>query len=56
MCGLIEGLIRHNWIEKDIQIVAVETEGADCFNKSILHDKLVTLDSIDRLIFIFLLL
>jgi L-serine/L-threonine ammonia-lyase len=48
MCGIIEGLIRHRWIETDMKIIAVETEGADCFNQSIKQNELVTLDSISR--------
>lgn len=50
MCGIVEGLIRHGWIDRNIKIVAVETEGADCFNQSIKANKLVTLDSITRLL------
>ena len=49
MCGIIEGLIRNDWIETNIKIIAVETQGADCFNQSIKQNKIVTLDSISRL-------
>jgi L-serine/L-threonine ammonia-lyase len=48
ICGLIEGLIKNNWINHDIKIVAVETEGCDCFNKSAKEKKLVTLEKITR--------
>lgn len=48
--GLIEGLIRHNWMQKNIKIIAVETEGADCFNKSVKENRIVNLESISRLI------
>lgn len=48
MCGIIEGLIRNQWINEDIKIVAVETEGADCFNQSVKQNKLVTLNAITR--------
>jgi L-serine/L-threonine ammonia-lyase len=46
--GLIEGMIRNGWMSKGVKIIAVETEGADCFNKSVTSNKLVTLDSITR--------
>ena len=46
MKGIIEGLIRSGLINKKIKLIAVETEGADCFSKSIEQNKLVTLDSI----------
>jgi L-serine/L-threonine ammonia-lyase len=51
MCGIIEGLIRTNLIKEDIQLVAVETLGADCFSQSVIQNKLVTLDRITRLLF-----
>ncbi len=47
--GVIEGCIRNKWIESGIKIIAVETEGADCFHQSVKQDKLVTLHSITRL-------
>ena len=48
LCGVIEGLIRHKFIDKDIQVIAVETNGANCFNESIKQNKLVTLNEITR--------
>ena len=49
ICGVIEGLINNGWIEKSIKVIAVETQGCDCFNKSTKEKKLVTLDEITRL-------
>jgi L-serine/L-threonine ammonia-lyase len=46
--GIIEGLIRNNWMDKNIKFIAVETVGADCFNRSIKENRLVTLDGITR--------
>lgn len=46
--GIIEGLIQTGWINKDIKIIAVETEGADCFNASIKAGLLVSLNEITR--------
>jgi len=46
MLGLIEGLIKHGWMEKDVQLIAVESKGANCFSESIKHEKLITLDAI----------
>lgn len=46
--GLIEGLIQNDWINKDIKLIAVETEGANCFNQSINAGQLVTLNNITR--------
>ena len=44
--GLIEGCIRHGWMDKNIKLIAVETKGADCFSESVKQNKLVTLDAI----------
>lgn len=49
LLGVIEGCIKNKWIQSDMKIIAVETEGADCFHQSIEQDKLVTLQSITRL-------
>ena len=46
MIGLIEGLIKNGWMEKEIKLIAVESRGADCFSESIKQQKLITLDSI----------
>lgn len=46
--GLIEGMIRNGWFDKGVKVIAVETEGADCFNKSIKSNQIVTLDAITR--------
>lgn len=46
--GIIEGIIQNGWIDKQIKIIAVETEGANCFNASIKTGKLVSLDEITR--------
>ncbi len=51
MCGLIEGVVRRGWIEKGVKLVAVETEGADCFNQAVKEDRLVTLPKITRQVF-----
>ena len=48
ICGVIEGLIRNDWIDKEIKVIAVETQGCDCFNKSTKEKKLVTLENITR--------
>lgn len=48
ICGIIEGLIKHNWIDSDIKIIAVETEGSNCFNESTKTKQLVTLENITR--------
>lgn len=47
-CGLIEGMVKHDWINKGVKLILVETEGADCFNKSVKADKIVTLEEITR--------
>jgi L-serine/L-threonine ammonia-lyase len=46
--GIIEGMIRHGWMQRNVKIIAVETEGADCFSKSIKANQVVTLDLITR--------
>ena len=48
ICGVIEGLIKNGWINKNIKVIAVETVGCDCFNKSTKERKLVTLENITR--------
>ena len=48
ICGVIEGLIKNNWINHNIKVIAVETEGCDCFNKSTKEKTLITLDKISR--------
>ena len=48
ICGVIEGLIKNGWINKNIKVIAVETVGCDCFNKSTKERKLVTLENISR--------
>jgi L-serine/L-threonine ammonia-lyase len=49
LLGLIEGLVRREWFKKKgFKLIAVETEGADCFNRSIKQGSIVTLDSITR--------
>lgn len=47
MCGVLEGLERHKWL--DIPVFSVETEGAASFNASIKNGKLVTLDHVNTL-------
>lgn len=47
LCGIVEGLQRNNW--NDVQIIAVETEGADSLSSSVKSGKLVTLDRIDSI-------
>jgi hypothetical protein len=47
-CGIVEGLVKHNWLTDNLKVILVETEGADCFNKSVKANQLVTLDSITR--------
>lgn len=47
LCGVVEGLIRNNWT--DTNILAVETEGASSFYKSVQENKRICLDSIDTI-------
>ncbi len=48
MNGIIEGLISNNWLKETTDVFAVETVGADCFNKSVQNNQLFTLDGITR--------
>lgn len=50
--GIIEGLWNVGW--NDVPVVAMETEGADCFNAAIKAGKLVTLPDITRFVFLLL--
>jgi len=43
-CGVVEGLQRNGW--RDVQVVAVETQGTDSFAQSLSADKIVTLPAI----------
>lgn len=47
LCGVVEGLQRNNW--NDVQIIAVETEGANSLSSSVKTGRLVTLDRIDSI-------
>ena len=47
LCGAIEGLQRNDW--SDVQVIAVETEGAASFAASVSAGTLVTLDRIDSI-------
>ncbi|XP_029349728.1 serine dehydratase-like [Echeneis naucrates] len=44
LCGVIQGLKDVGWT--DVPIVAMETEGADCFNAAVKAGRIVTLDDI----------
>lgn len=44
LCGVLEGLERNGW--SDVPVVAVETEGADCYARSIAQGKPVELATI----------
>jgi L-serine/L-threonine ammonia-lyase len=44
LAGVVEGLHRHGW--NDVPVIAVETEGADSYNKSIAAGRRITLDKI----------
>lgn len=44
LCGVVEGLNKVGW--KDVPVLAMETIGADCLNKSVQADELVTLPGI----------
>lgn len=46
LCGVVEGLNKVGW--KDVPVLAMETIGADCLNKSVQADELVTLPGITR--------
>lgn len=41
-CGLLEGMHKHGWT--DVPLIAVETQGAESFYRSIQAQKVVTLD------------
>lgn len=47
LCGVIEGLHRNNW--KNIPVIAVETDGADSFAKSVLAGHRIELPAITSL-------
>lgn len=47
LCGIIEGLHRHNWF--DVPVIAVETKGADSFSQSISNNRLVELPVIESI-------
>lgn len=44
LCGVIQGMSSVGW--SDVPVLAMETEGANCFNAAIKAGKLVTLDDI----------
>jgi cysteine synthase len=44
--GVLLGLSKVGW--EDVPVVAMETEGADCFNQSVKAGKIVTLPDITR--------
>ncbi|CAK6968087.1 serine dehydratase-like [Scomber scombrus] len=44
LCGVIQGLKDVGWT--DVPVIAMETEGADCFNAAVKAGKVVTLDDI----------
>ena len=43
-CGLLEGMVAHGW--NDIPLIAVETQGADCFAQALKAKQVVTLKDI----------
>jgi L-serine/L-threonine ammonia-lyase len=45
--GIIEGLIRNNWMDS-VDIITAETEGANCFNLAINKGEIVTMEKITR--------
>eukprot|EP01060_Flectonema_neradi_P010748 TRINITY_DN17829_c0_g1_i1.p1 TRINITY_DN17829_c0_g1~~TRINITY_DN17829_c0_g1_i1.p1 ORF type:complete len:335 (+),score=73.08 TRINITY_DN17829_c0_g1_i1:56-1006(+) len=47
LCGIYEGLERNNWTNVDV--IAVETKGAESFNKSFLSGKHESLSSIESI-------
>lgn len=47
LCGVIQGLKDVGWM--DVPIIAMETQGADCFNAAVKAGRVVTLDDITRL-------
>ncbi|XP_020500281.1 serine dehydratase-like [Labrus bergylta] len=44
LCGVIQGLKDVGWT--DVPIIAMETEGADCFNAAVKAGRVITLDDI----------
>ncbi|MEF9388154.1 pyridoxal-phosphate dependent enzyme [Ralstonia solanacearum species complex bacterium KE056] len=44
LCGVLEGLQRNGW--SDVPVIAVETEGADCYARSIAQGRPVELQTI----------
>lgn len=46
LCGVVQGLQDVGWT--DVPIVAMETDGANCFNAAVKAGRLVTLDDITR--------
>lgn len=44
LCGVLEGLQRNGW--SDVPVVAVETEGTDCFARSVAQGRVVELPTI----------
>uniref|UniRef100_A0A3Q3VQ53 L-serine ammonia-lyase n=1 Tax=Mola mola TaxID=94237 RepID=A0A3Q3VQ53_MOLML len=44
LCGVIQGLKDVGWM--DVPIIAMETQGADCFNAAVKAGRVVTLDDI----------
>lgn len=47
LCGVVQGLKDVGWM--DVPIIAMETQGADCFNAAVKAGRVVTLDDITRL-------
>lgn len=46
LCGVVQGLQDVGWT--DVPIIAMETDGANCFNAAVKAGRLVTLDDITR--------
>ena len=46
MNGVVRGAEKMGWT--DVPLVAMETEGADCFNQALKANKVVTLPAITR--------
>ncbi|WP_432260983.1 pyridoxal-phosphate dependent enzyme [Cupriavidus sp. TMH.W2] len=44
LCGVLEGLQRNGW--SDVPVIAVETDGADCYARSVAQDRPVELPKI----------
>ena len=49
LIGIIEGMKKVGW--EDVPVIAMETKGADCYNKAIEKDSLVTLPAITRFVY-----